>query len=198
MNERLAAALQPLRDRSFWLVLAGTTVGVIVLALWVGRDALARAGEWEDRAAQTARSEALATAWTRDLEEPTPAERRAWAASRTAVEERGIGARGRVALMQEVAQRAESLGVRDALLSFVAADTLEVVVDRELEGTVFEPAPFALRMTGITNTRTLARLVQTLPPQVELVRLDAVAVPEGVEARLLMLVFLGEGGDGAG
>ena len=199
MNERLGTFVDALRQRSYWLVLTATAATLVLLAVWIGRDALARAAAWEARATTTGEAEALAATWRRDLEPPTDAEYRAWAESLEAVEQRGIGARDRVALMQGVAERAEALGIRDAVLNFVAADTLGGLVDRELEGSVFEPAPFALTFSGTMRTATLARLVEALPPQVELVGMDAVAIPEGIEARLLMLVFLGEGGgaDGA-
>ena len=196
MNERLSAGLEAVRRQSFWLVLSGTTLLLVMLAAWIGRDALDRAEEWRERGAATARAEALAATWARRLESPTAAESRAWSASAAAVDERGIAVRDRVALMQALAEQAETLGIRDAVLNFVAADTLDMLVGRELEGTVFEPAPFALALSGTMSTATLVRLIQALPPQVEPVEVDAVAVPEGVEARLLMLVFLGGDGEG--
>lgn len=197
MKQRREAVLEAVRAQSFWLVLGGTAAVLIGLALWSGRSALARAEAWQERAEGTARAEALARLWTRGLQASTPAERAAWAASAAAVAERGIGARDRVALLQEVAEEAEALGVQDLVLNFVDADSLAAPAERELEGSVFEPAPYALSLGGITDTGTLVRLVRRLPPQVEVVRVDAVAVPEGVEARLVMLVFLATGDDDA-
>ena len=197
MSERRVAVLEALRAQSFWLVLVGTAAVVIGLAAWTGRSALARAEAWRERAEGTARAQALATRWTRELEEPTGAEAAAWEASAAAVAERGIGSQDRVALLQSVAEEAEALRVGDLVLDFVSADSLATPAARELEGSVFEPAPYALTLSGITDTGTLVRLVRRLPPQVEVVRLDAVAVPEGVEARLVMLVFLATGEDDA-
>lgn len=189
MKERLRVVTGALRAQSFWLVLGATSAVVILVAFWTGRGALEGAAAWRERAADTARTEALAAEWVRELEPVAPAESAAWRASAEAVAERGIVTRDRVALMQTVAETAERLGLRDLGLNFVSADTIAGAVERELDGDVFEAAPYALSLSGITDTRTLVRLVDALPPQVELVRLDAVAVPEGIEARMLMLVF---------
>lgn len=196
MRERLSALVDALGARAFWIVLGGTAAVLIGLAGWTGWTALERAEAWREQAATTARAEALVRLWTRELEPATAAESAAWQASAAAAAERGIEARDRVALLQAVAEEAEALGIDDLVLNFVPADTLDALADRELEGSVFEPAPFALTLSGIAETGTLLRLVHRLPPQVELVRLDAVAVPEGVEARLTMLVYLGTGANG--
>lgn len=195
MRERARAILTQaapwLQRHAFWLALPLAALAVIVTALVVGSMAAERAEAWGERHREARATAAIMEGWSRQLVPPTPAESASWRASARSARERGIEAADRVALMQRVAERAEGLGVGDVQVGFVRADTLQVHGVREVSGDIFELAPYALSLRFMADYATIARVMGALPPQVDVHRARLVGAGTGVDAELILLVYLG-------
>jgi hypothetical protein len=194
IRERLEPVWEAARTRSFWIVLPVATLGVIGVAAVVGSTAMLRADAWRVRTNEIRATGETVEAWRQDLVEPPPAESAAWERSRAAVRRLGIEDADRIALMQEVAQRAEDLGLGTVSVSFIAADTLDIEVFREVDGVLFDPAPYALHVKVRAGYDGAASFVGSLPPQVEVHRLRMTRDAGGVLTDLVLAVFVGEDG----
>ncbi len=195
VKERLEAAWEAARTRSFWIVLPVATLGVIGVAGVVGTTAMLRADAWRVRTNEIGATGQTVEAWREDLVEPPPAESAAWERSRRAVRGLGIEGADRIALMQEVAQRAEDLGLGTVSIAYVAADTLGIEVFREVDGVLFDPAPYALHVRVRAGYDGAASFIGSLPPQVEVHRLRMTREEDGggILTDLVLVVFLGGG-----
>ncbi len=193
LDAATGAATAASRRHAFWVALVVATVGVVTVAGVVGSAALLRADQWRVRTGELLATREAAAMWRAELVPATPAEQEMWGASEAAVRERGIDPSDRLALLQEVAQRAEDLGIGDVRVSFENADTLETTAVREVGEAVFEVAPWALAVRFIADYGAAAALVGSLPPQVDVHRLRMLGLEDGVETELVLLVFADEG-----
>lgn len=195
--DRLAAVrarLEAVRDaagrRSFWIVVPLAALGVVGVAAVVGSTALLRADAWRIRANEIRATSATVEAWRQDLVTPPPAESAAWERSRRAVRELGIDGGDRIALLQLVAQRAEDLGLETVSIGFLAADTLGIDVFREVDGQIFDPAPYALHVRLRAGYEGIGSFIGALPPQVDVHRLRVTREAAGALAELVLVAFL--------
>lgn len=197
LTTRLKAAMDTATGafgrHAFWVALVVATIGVVGVAAVVGSSALIRAEEWRVRTGELLATREAAAMWRAEMVPASPAEEAAWRASEASVRERGIDPSDRLALLQEVAQRAEDLGISDVRVSFESADTLETTAVREVGEAVFEVAPWALAVGFMSDYGTAASLVGSLPPQVDVHRLRMFGLENGVETELVLLVFASEG-----
>lgn len=181
------------RRHAFWITLPAVALGVAAVAGAVGASAVTRADEWRVRSQELHGTLEAAARWRRELVPPTSAEEAAWRESEAAVRERGIEPADRLALLQEVAQRAEELGIGDIDLSFASSDELETTALREVGEAVYEVAPWALAVRFTADYPTIASFIGSLPPQVDVHRLAMTAVESGVATELVLIVFAAEG-----
>ena len=195
IRARLELVWDAARRRSFWIVLPLVTVGIIGVAAVVGSTALLRADAWRIRANEVRATGETVEAWRTELVPPTPAESAAWERSQRLVRGRGIEGGDRIALMQLVAQRAEDLGIGAVSVAFAATDTLDINVFREVDGQVFDPAPYALQVRLRSGYGDLASFIGSLPPQVDVHRVTVTREGGGfVGAELVLVVFLAGAG----
>lgn len=181
------------RRHAFWIALPAATLGVVLVAAVVGSSALLRADEWQVRARELDATREVASTWREELVPPTTEEEVEWRSSEAAVRELGIDREDRLALLQTVAQRAEDLGISDVGVSFESAGALEATALREVGEAVFEVAPWAVGVRFLSDYRTVASFIGSLPPQVDVHRLRMGAIEGGVETELMLLVFAREG-----
>lgn len=193
VTHRLEAVWEAARARSFWILLPVTTLGVIGVAAVVGSTAMLRADAWRIRANEARATEQTVVAWREDLVPPPAAESAAWERSRRAIRGLGIEGGDRIALMQLVAQRAEDLGLGTVSLAFAASDTLGIDAYREVENAVFEPAPYALHVRLRAGYAGIGSFIGSLPPQVDVHRLEVTRDTAGILTDLILVVFLEEG-----
>lgn len=191
IGARLERVWNAARQRSFWMVLPLVTVGIIGVAGVVGSTALLRADAWRIRTNEIRATGETVEAWRHDLVRPAAAESAAWERSRRMVRGRGIEGGDRIALMQLVAQRADDLGIGSVSVAFAATDTLDVEVFREVDGQVFEPAPYALNVRLRAGYGGVASFIGALPPQVDVHRMTMTESDDGgVSTELVLVVFL--------
>lgn len=197
MKERIRETLTRvgplLRQHAFWIALPLATLAVVVAGVLVGAAAADRAEEWRDRHEATRATESVVERWAQGLVPMAAEETIAWRGSARAARERGIEAADRVALMQLVAQRTEELGVGDVRVGFIRSDTIDVPATREVSGDIFEMAPYAMTLRFLADYGAIARVVGALPPQVDVHRLWMERTDEGVEADIVLVVYLGVG-----
>lgn len=193
MKDRLAVAVRTagvaVRRHVFWIALIAAVAAVVAVAGVVGSGALLRADEWRVRSGELLATRAAAAMWREELVPATAEERARWQESEAAVRERGIDPADRLALLQEVAQRAENLGIPDVAVSFEGSDTLGTTAIREVGEAVFEVAPWAMAVRFVADYRTVASFIGALPPQVDVHRLRMSAAEAGVETELLLILF---------
>lgn len=192
VRARLEAVWEAARQRSFWVVVPLAALGVVGVAGVVGSTALLRADAWRIRANEIRATGETVKAWREDLVAPPPAESAAWEQSRRAVRQLGIDDGDRIALMQLVAQRAEDLGLETAAIGFLPSDTLGIEVFREVDGQIFDPAPYALHVRLRAGYEGIGRFIGALPPQVGVHRLRATREEGSVLTDLVLVIFLGE------
>ncbi len=193
VTDRLEAVWEAARARSFWIILPLATLAVIGVAGVVGSTAVLRADAWRIRANEVRATEQTVEAWRQDLVTPPPAESAAWESSRRAIRGMGIEGGDRIALMQLVAQRAEDLGLATVSVAFAASDTLGIDAYREVEGAVFEPAPYAVHVRLRADYAGIGSFIGSLPPQVDVQRLLVTRDTAGILTDLILVVFLEEG-----
>jgi hypothetical protein len=193
VTDRLEAAWESARARSFWLILVLATLGVIGVAVVAGSTAMLRADAWRTLANEVRATEQTVMAWREELVPPVPAESAAWENSRRAVRGLGIEGGDRIALMQLVAQRAEDLGLAPVSVAFAASDTLGIDAVREVGDVVLESAPYALHVRLRADYAGVGSFIGSLPPQVEVHRLEATRDTAGILTDLILVVFLEEG-----
>ena len=181
------------RRHAFWIALVAATAGVVAIAGVVGSSALIRADQWRVRAGELRATREAAAMWREHLVPATEAEEEAWRSSEAAVLERGIDPADRLALLQEVAQRAEDLGIGDVSVSFESSDTLEATAIREVGEAVFEVAPWAMSVRFVADYATVASFIGSLPPQVDVHQLRLTGLEMGVEMELVLLLFASDG-----
>lgn len=195
---RLATAVRAtkaaIRRHAFWFAVPAATLGVVAVAGVVGSSALLRADEWQTRSGELRATREAARVWRQELIASSPEEEEAWRASAAAVRERGIDPGDRLALLQQVAQRAEDLGIGDVEVSFERSSALETSAIREVGEAVFEVAPWALSARFTADYRTVGSFIGSLPPQVDVHRLRMAALETAVETELVLIVFAGEDG----
>lgn len=191
LRARLGAAGEAARQRSFWIALTLATLGVMAVAAAVGSAALLRADAWESRANALRATDGAVAVWRRELVRSSPAESAAWRRSERAVRGRAIAPGDRLALMQLVAQRAEELGIGEVSVAFGAVDTLEIDAVREVDGRVFEPAPYVLQLRFRAAYGQVASFIGALPPAVDVHRLRTEGDgDDALETELVLVVFL--------
>lgn len=195
LKARLSAAVPQgtaaVRRHGFWVALPVAVLGVVMVAFAVESTALLRAEVWRARSGELGATAEAASVWRDELVPVSEEEESAWRASQAAVRERGIDPEDRLGLLQQVAQRAEDLGVGQVSVAFERADTLAVTAIREVGEAVFEVAPWALRVRFIADYSTTSAFIGSLPPQVDVHRLQMNALETGLETDLILIVFAG-------
>lgn len=181
------------RRHAFWIALVAVVLGVVAAAAVVGSAASLRADEWRVRSGELLATREAAAMWREEFAPATSEERSDWQASEARVREHGIDPADRLALLQEVAQRAEDLGIADVAVWFASTDTLGATTIREVGEAVFEVAPWAVGVRIVTDYRAVASYIGSLPPQVDVHRLMLETTSAGVEAELLLIMFASDG-----
>lgn len=192
VRTRVDAFREAVGTRSFWIVLPAAALVVFTVAWLTGSAAVDRAGEWRARTTELTATGETVESWRAGLVRPTPAESAAWERSRRAARRLGIEGRDRIALLEQVAQRAEELGLATVSAGFASADTLDIEVFREVDGRIYDPAPYALQLRVRAGVEGTGRLLGALPPQVVLHRLRTTRDEDGVLTELLLVVFVEE------
>lgn len=190
LRARIGAAREAVGTRSLWIVLPVAVVVVVGAAWLTGSAAVDRGDEWRTRTGELQATEATIESWRNELVRSTPPEREAWERSRRAARRLGIDGPDRIALMEQVAQRAESLGLVTEAVGFASTDTLALEAFREVDGRVFDPAPYAIQLRLRAGYGGVASLLGALPPQVALHRLRMSRDADGVLAELVLVVFV--------
>ncbi len=194
MNTDPRSWLAAVGERRIWLE-TGVAVLVVVVAaaVVVGRTA-ARRADLAERAETLSALADVADRWRADFVEPTSAESAAWLRSRRRVEERGVRATDRVALAQVVAQRAEELGIPDVAVGFTGTDELTPPPARTVDQWTFGMAPYAVTVAFTADYPAVVGFVGSLPPQVQVRRLELNGGETGLELRALLTVSRATGG----
>ncbi len=181
------------RRHAFWIALPVAVLGVVLVAWVVGSGALLRADEWRVRSGELLATREAAAMWREELVPPTEPEQASWQESEAAVQERAIDPVDRLALLQDVAQRADDLGIAGVSVSFESAEALETTAIREVGEAVFEVAPWAMGVRFVAGYEAVASFIGSLPPQVDVHRLRLSATESGVETELLLIMFARDG-----
>ena len=197
LKARLTTAVEvtvgSVRRHAFWIALPVAVLGVVLVAWLVGAGAQLRADEWRVRSGELLATREAAAMWREELIPPTDRERARWQESEAAVQERAIDPADRLALLQEVAQRAEDLGIAGVSVFFESADTLETSAIREVGEAVFEVAPWAMGVRFVAGYEAVSSFIGSLPPQVDVHRMRLSATEAGVETELLLIMFANDG-----
>jgi len=183
-----------LGERRIWLeIVAAVLVVVAAAAVVVGRAGARRADLAERAETLTALAE-VEDRWRAGFVEPTPAESTAWLRSRRRVEDHRVRATDRVALAQVVAQRAEEMGIPDVAVGFTGTDELTPPAARTVNQWTFAMAPYAVTVTFTADYPAVVGFVGSLPPQVQVRRLELNGGETGLELRALLTVSRATGG----
>jgi hypothetical protein len=151
--------------------MVGPPVALLIFAVWIGLPAYKVK---RDAAAERARVEGaatLATEMRRNFASTTPEETAEWQRTRAEVADFGTPSIRRLRLAQAVARLAEDAGIERVRVHVTPPDSLSSAQPRLIAGQQFTSG-YGLSLQGNGAVASAARLVEALPPSVEVQKLE--------------------------
>ena len=190
MND-FAARLRAFVDaNTYALVVGGVTLVTIVAAFWV---ALPARRERAMLAAEEARLEALiksSNLWVTQFQPASTEESAIWQSTASEVASLGVKPTERLTLGQIVLRRAEDAGYSGAHIKFIPPGAAANLPPRRVADVTFNPAGYALQVTGTGSLAMLSRFLGSLPPAVGLQAVSlAGAGDAGASTAITLSVF---------
>jgi hypothetical protein len=174
-SEKARAAMNKIRgfarERSAWAEMVGPPVALLILAIWIW---LPARNVKRDAAAERARVEraaSLATEMRRNFVSATPEETAEWQRTRAEVADFGTPSIRRLRLAQAIARLAEDVGVERVRVHVTPVDSVTAVQPRSIAGQQFTSS-YGLSLQGNGAVESAARLVEALPPSIEVQKLE--------------------------
>lgn len=159
------------RERRGWADVLGVPVVMLILALWIGLPAQRVKGDAAAERARVERAASMASDMRRNFVAATPEETAEWQRTRAEVADFGTPSIRRLRLAQAVARLAEDAGVERVRVHVTPADSLTAAPPRIIAGQQFASS-YGLSLQGNGAVASAARLVEALPPSVEVQKLE--------------------------
>jgi hypothetical protein len=160
-----------LRERRALAETLGPPVALLILAVWIGLPAYRVKRAATAERARVERAATLATEMRRNFVSATPEETAEWQRTRAEVADFGTPSVRRLRLAQAVARLAEDAGVGRVRVHVTPADSLTAASPRIIAGQQFSSS-YGLSLQGNGAVESGARLVEALPPSVEVQKLE--------------------------
>lgn len=183
-----------LRPHEFWFWSGLLTIMALWAALAVGRSAVVRAESIRTEVDRLEAVEARLTTWEQGFQQPGAAEEIAWSESRQALGQLESTRSDPLAVAQQVAQRAEKLGIRGVPinLSTPAGGSGNVI---QVGSWSIESGSTAIRVGFQADLGQIISFVGALPPMTTIENLTLDRSPEGLYARAEVLTQRPTGGN---
>lgn len=159
------------RERRAWAEIFGPPAVLLILALWIGLPAYRVKRAAAAERARVERAASLATEMRRNFVSATPEETAEWQRTRAEVADFGTPSVRRLRLAQAVARLAEDAGIERVRVHVTPADSLAAASPRIVAGQQFSSS-YGLSLQGNGPVESGARVVEALPPSVEVQRLE--------------------------
>jgi hypothetical protein len=196
MNDILARMRAVVTANAYSLVVCAVTLITVIASMWV---AIPARRERAQLAAENNKLEALirsAGLWVTQFQPASNEESAVWQTTASELAALGVKPSERLTIAQIVARRAEDAGYVGAHIKFVAPGAGTSLPARQVAGVSFNPAPYALQITGSGNLTTLSTFVGSLPPAVELQAISLTGTADGgANTSITLSVFEPAGGN---
>lgn len=196
MNDLLTRVRAFAAANAHSLVVGAVTVVTIFAALWVARPARKERTLLE---AENLKLEALiksSNLWVTQFQPASNEEAAIWQTTASEIAALGVKPSERLTLAQIVARRAEDAGYAGAHIKFIPPGAGANLPVRQVAGISFNPAGYALQITGSGSLTTLNRFVASLPPAVELQAISLSGASDGgASTSITISVFEPAGGN---
>ena len=179
MNDLLARVRAFVTANGFSLVVGAVTMVTVIASMRVVIPARRERSLLE---AENSKLEALiksAGLWVTQFQPASNEESAIWQSTASEVAALGVKPSERLTIAQIVARRAEDAGYVGAHIKFVPPGAGANLPARQVTGVSFNPAGYALQITGSGSLGTLNRFVASLPPAVELQAISLSAAADG-------------------
>jgi hypothetical protein len=174
-SEKARASLEKVRayarGRRAWAEMVGPPIALLILAVWIGLPAYRVKRDAAAERARVERAATLATEMRRNFVSATPEETAEWQRTRAEVADFGTPSIRRLRLAQAVARLAEDAGVERVRVQVTAPDSLSAAQPRRIAGQEFTSG-YGLSLQGNGAVESAARLVEALPPSVEVQKVE--------------------------
>lgn len=159
------------RERRAWAEVLGPPVVLLILAVWIGLPAYRVKSAAAAERARVERAASLATDMRRNFVSATAEESAEWQRTRAEVADFGTPSIRRLRLAQAVARLAEDAGIERVRVHVTPADSLTALPPRVVAGQQFSNS-YGLSLQGNGAVESGARLIEALPPSVEVQKLE--------------------------
>lgn len=196
MDQFLAQARAFFEKNRYSLVVAAVTLAVVIASAWVALPARKQRVILADEDAKLEAVIKSSNLWVTQFEPASNEESAIWQGTASEVQSLGVKPTERLTLAQIVLRRAEDAGYGGAHLKFVPVDATTTSPARQVAGVTFNPANYTLQVSGSGSMATLGRLLETLPPAVQLLSVSMTRDGDsGVNTALTLSVFEPVGGN---
>jgi hypothetical protein len=168
MNDVLARVRAFVTANAYSLVVGAVTFVAVIASMWVAvpaRRERAQLGAENDKLEALIKSAGL---WVTQFQPASNEESAIWQGTASEIAALGVNPSERLTIAQILARRAEDAGYVGAHIKFIPPGAGASLPARQVAGVSFNPAGYALQITGLGNLTTLNRFVGSLPPAVEL------------------------------
>jgi hypothetical protein len=196
MNDVLARVRAFVKANGYSLVIGAVTLVTVVAAMWVAIPARRERAVLD---AENTKLEALiksARLWVTQFQPASNEESAIWQTTASEIAALGVKPSERLTIAQIVARRAEDAGYVGAHIKFVPPGAGASLPARQVAGVSFNPAAYALEITGSGSLTTLNTFVGNLPPAVELQAISLSGSSDGgASTSITLSVFEPAGGN---
>ena len=174
-SEKARAALNKARgfarERSAWAEMVGPPLALLILAIWIWWPAHSVKRDAATERTRVERAASMATEMRRNFVSATPEETAEWQRTRAEVADFGTPSVRRLRLAQAIARLAEDAGVERVRVHVTPPDSLAAAEPRSIAEQQFSSS-YGLSLQGSGAVESAARLVEALPPSVEVQKLE--------------------------
>ncbi|MBA3645921.1 MAG: hypothetical protein H0W63_07050 [Gemmatimonadaceae bacterium] len=197
MNDLVAKVRAFVIANRYYLVVGAVTLVAVLASLWVAKPARK---EREALSAEEAKLEALiksSNLWVTQFQPASTEESAIWQTTASEISALGVKPAERLTLGQIVLRRAEDAGYAGAHIKFIPAGAAANSPPRQAGGVSFNPASYALQVTGTGSLAMLSSFVGAIPPAVALQSISLTGAGDaGASTAVTLSVFEPAGSNG--